>query len=396
MTLATQGIRFGAFAPGPSGGDTLEAINFWEQRTQRRQDIVNNFRKWGGETGRFSSAQISLKQAASNGRAPMVSWEPLSWDGTPGDYTLDRIDAGEHDEYIRSWAVGVRTLPFTIYMRPMHEMNGDWYHWSGNPELYVRVWRRIVDIFDDAGVDNVKWIWCVNTSDTKGWPALELYWPGESYVDILGIDGYNNYWGWRSFSEINMPPYQRVCALDADKPVWICETATSEYGATTINGPISLKVGSSKAAWIADMWATTGMERVEALLWFNEGKAHNWDIVSSTSALYEMRRQLRAAEGHVPPPPPYVPPVPDRVAIMADGYRAARLTWRQIPSFARGFKILRKTTQFTLVQTVPKTQLSVRLDGLTPGITHQFAVQSYTAVRNSAASQVVSYYVPDF
>ena len=407
MTLATQGIRFGAFAPGQAGGDALEACNLWEQHTLRRQDIVNSFRKWGGDTGKIDMALVSLKQVATNGRSPMVSWEPLHWDSTPGPYTLDAIVAGEHDAYIRSWALGIRSLGFTVYFRPMHEMNGDWYHWGGRPELYVRVWRRIVDIFREHGATNAKWVWCVNTSDSKDVDGrrfrMEDYWPGEDYVDILGIDGYNCYWGWRTFSQINMPPYKRVCALNPDMPVWICETATSEMTdplMATVDRAFTTASALSaapltKAAWIADMWKTSGMERVEALCWFNEGKGHNWALNSSSASLYEMRRQLRNAEGYAPPPQPYVPPVPDRVAILADGYRAARLTWRQVPSFARGFRVLRKTTSYSLERVVPKSQLSIRIENLAPGIVHFFAVQSYTAVRNSAASQVVSIYIPE-
>ena len=398
MSLATQNIKFGAFTPVLTGGDALEAINLWEMRLNRRMDVVNNFRKWGGDSGNFklSNTQKSLGHAAAHGRIPLISWEPLTWNDQAEQFTLDRIVAGDHDVYIRESAQVLRGLGFTIYIRPMHEMNGNWYHWSGDPDLYVRAWRHIVDIFDEEGVDNVKWVWCVNCSDSKDENgkiyALEKYWPGPSYVDVLGIDGYNCYGGWRTFSSINMSAYKRVCALDPNLPVWIVETATSESTPELLTARYSTSTLPSKAAWIQDMWATTGMERVQALLWFDQRnpKSYDWRIDSSSAAISELRRQVRLANGYVAPPPPYVPPVPDRVAVVPDGPGAVRLSWRIAPSFTRGYKVLRKTTALSVLQVVPKTQTSVRITDLEPGMIYTFGVQTYTLVRNSAASSLVS------
>lgn len=395
MSLATQGVRFGAFTPTLVGGDAMEAVNLWEMRLGRRMDLVNAFRKWGGDSGNFGLAAKSLKQAAANGRSPLVSWEPLNWDATLGPYRLSTIVAGNHDAYLRQWAEGVRALGFDIYFRPMHEMNGNWYPWSGEPELYVAAWRYIVDIFDEYGADNAKWVWCVNAADVGGIP-MERYWPGSSYVDVMGIDGYNCYGGWRSFSQINMNAYNRLCALDPDREVWMVETATDE-ARPEMKGAFTATAVHSKAEWIRDMWATEGMERVTALLWFDERNpsSYDWRIDTSSVALHELRRQLAAATGYVPAPPPYVPPVPEKVTVVP-GVRAGSVvvSWRGVPSFARGYKVLRKTTSFSVLQTVPRTQTSVAITGLDSGSLYSFAVQSYTLVRNSAASGIVSCFVP--
>ena len=72
-------------------------------------------------------------------------------------------------------------------------MNGDWFWWGaqskGNknrPEDFKTLWRQIHRIFKDAGVRNVLWCWSVSDQyETYG-----DYYPGDRYVDIIGVDTY--------------------------------------------------------------------------------------------------------------------------------------------------------------------------------------------------------------
>ena len=76
-------------------------------------------------------------------------------------------------------------------------MNGDWYPWGYQPHAtgrtFVAAWRHIVTLFRALGARNVTWLWTVNIiNDAHGGkiPRPSQWWPGNSYVNWVGIDGY--------------------------------------------------------------------------------------------------------------------------------------------------------------------------------------------------------------
>ena len=72
---------------------------------------------------------------------------------------------------VASWANSLRAPGRAIYLRPMHEMNGNWYPWAGgvngnSPALYVQAWRRLVTISRQHGARNVRFVWEPYTVDS--------------------------------------------------------------------------------------------------------------------------------------------------------------------------------------------------------------------------------------
>src|SRR5436305_951631 len=163
-------------------------------------------------------------------------------------------------------------------------MNGDWFSWgigvNGNTSAdYVAVWRHVVDIFRQENATNVRWVWCPNVMDTPQSVFAALY-PGDSYVDWVGLDGYN--WGtsqpgdrykqWTKLSDIFGASYDALIALTT-KPLMIAETASTE-------------LGGDKAAWITQGLLTDLPARfpaVRAVIWFDENKETDWRVNSSAS-----------------------------------------------------------------------------------------------------------------
>jgi beta-mannanase len=245
----------------------------------RQVGTVLWYQNWGGG-GWISSVQRHLLDGVSaSGRTPLLSWEP--WDpaaGTPNqpNFALRRIAGGDFDAYIATWAEQLREVGTTVYLRPMHEMNGNWYPWGGSvngnsPALYVQAWRRMHDIFVRRGATNVRWVWAPNNVDVPQTSAnqLERFYPGDSYVDVLGVDGYNwgtgqpGWAGWESFSEVFSTAYERLRRL-GPQPIWITEVGSAPQG-------------GDKSAWIRDMFARAGrMDRLEKIIWFNENKERDW------------------------------------------------------------------------------------------------------------------------
>ncbi len=244
-----------------------------ETNLGQRLDIVHWFMSWNN-----SWDENLVNSASQGGRLPMISWEAV---GAP----LEEIAAGHYDSYIQSWAEGIKAHEGLVYLRPFPEMNGEWTPWNGQPELFVAVWRRMVTIFDEAGTQNVRWVWAPNVTDEPRIDSnlMELYYPGEAYVDVLALDGYN--WGtsrtwseWTRFEDVFAQPYERIAKL-GNQPIWLAEVASSEDG-------------GNKAQWISEMFESTAFPRLEALVWFNEDKETSWNVDSSDAAIQAFQQSL--------------------------------------------------------------------------------------------------------
>jgi beta-mannanase len=238
--------------------------------------------------------QVSeLTAWAARGIVPVLTWQPLSdyANGPDAAYTLLTITAGNHDAEINAWATAAAAYGKPLYIRFAHEMNGDWYPWgqhiNGNtPAQYVAAWRYVVNKFRAAGATNVKWIWAPNVLYGTTWPITGLY-PGDSYVDVIGMDGYN--WGtsgdgpvgWYSFTTLFAGLYDQVRALAPSKPIIVAEVNSAESG-------------GDKAAWIKSAFLTEIPARfpaVQGVMWFDTtgGFDPNWSISTSSSALTAFR-----------------------------------------------------------------------------------------------------------
>lgn len=254
-------------------------LNDFVSMTGKTPAVVNWFQDWSGGFVREYFEDVSRR-----GATPMVTWEPKNYSRSGSavnqpDYALRTIIAGKHDTYIRNYARESAAWGKPMYMRFAHEMNGDWYPWAagvnGNTSAeYVAAWRHVHDIFRQEGATNVRWVWAPNHAFSGTTPFAELY-PGDAYVDWVGIDGYN--WGgsgWTSFADIFGPSY-RTLAQMTNKPMMIAETASAE-------------AGGDKAAWIRQALLKDvpyNFPRVKAVLWFNIDLERDWHVNSSPKSL---------------------------------------------------------------------------------------------------------------
>jgi hypothetical protein len=160
-------------------------------------------------------------------------------------------------------------------------MNGNWYPWGGTvngntPAAMVAAWRHIHDIFVSEGATNVKFVWCPNVDSVPNTSANSIasYWPGDGYVDMVGLDGYNfGGTAWRSFSQTFSSAYAKVTSLTS-KPVIVAEIACAG-------------VGGNKPAWISDMFKVipASFPRIAGIAWFDANKECDWRIESDTASL---------------------------------------------------------------------------------------------------------------
>lgn len=201
---------------------------------------------------------------------------------------LYSITEGHFDAFFADWAKQIKKVKGTVLLRILHEFNGDWYPWciannDNNPQLLVKAFKHIHDIFRTQQVTNVKFIWCPNSISfpQEKWNFIMDAYPGDEYVDFVGLDVYNGAGKsviWRSFRKEAIENYFILTQRLPGKPLFICETACRERKET------ETKSSQDKAGWIKQMSLalTTDMSKIKLLTWFNEKETFN--ISSSPGA----------------------------------------------------------------------------------------------------------------
>jgi hypothetical protein len=124
--------------------------------------------------------------AAIPGTTPMVSWNLPFADGA--------VASGGLDAYLRAQADAVKAYGKPVFIRPDWEMNASWYpQWNAPdvpPTAYIAAWRHVFDVFQSDGAANAAFVWCVNTWPGPGGTDASAWYPGDEYVDWVGVDGY--------------------------------------------------------------------------------------------------------------------------------------------------------------------------------------------------------------
>ncbi len=297
---AAAPIQLGAYVPNaPEDGRALDAF---ASMVGRKPDIVMSY---SNVTDPLLTA-TDIANLEARGETPMVTWQlyKSGWSGPT--ISLSDIAAGRYDGALRRAADLARSLPFEVMIRFGHEMNGDWYAWSGQPAAYRAAWRHIVAVFRQEGAGNVKWVWSPNV-DQGDYPFAR-YFPGDSWVDYVALDGYN--WGtagvgtnrWQTLSEVFSSSYRMIAQLSS-KPVIIAETSSSD-------------AGGDKAAWIKDGFLRTiprHFPRVRAVVWFNRSMEQDWRVDSSPASLRAYRDVVASSLYGGPEPAPALAPSPPTV-----------------------------------------------------------------------------------
>lgn len=305
-------LLIGAWLGDWPGGDNTMLPEF-ERKTGARLDLVDIFVDWYTPIANVSS---TIEYVHSQGRIPMITWEPHGFttvdivEGTTKTPLRDGRSLSLR-QYVQEFALGTCTAAkessLPVFMRPIHEMNGNWFWWGiafedpdgkrpNTNESHKAAWRTIHDTFEGRCGDRLEWVWAVNHFSTGGTSWMDTY-PGPRYVDYIGIDGYNwggnAEWGWQSFHTVFREPY---CAVtkSTSHPILIAELGSTEKG-------------GDKAAWITDAFdqVTSGKyPRVRGMVWFNDPKYEieikdnmDWPIDSSPRATAAFKESVEEVQG---------------------------------------------------------------------------------------------------
>lgn len=170
------------------------------------------------------------------------------------------------------------------------EANGPWYSYGtrkATAAQYVAVYRHVRGVLEKAGARDVTWAWTISNSPPITHPSLlEPLYPGDAYVDWVGVDGYfiGSEDSWEQV-------FGRVLAevrQFTGKPFLITET--------------SVQAGPRAAQWVRELFAGVESRRdVLGFIWFDFDKTteyrDDWRLKDDPAALAAFRAAAREYGG---------------------------------------------------------------------------------------------------
>lgn len=270
LVIENNTLEWGAYV----GYNVFDRENF-EQIIGEKIDLQAVFVHWGNE----NNFPIDITQGL-NERTLVIFWEAMDYNNESTEqkeFSYDAIINGDWDEYISSFAQEIKEYGNPVILIPFEEMNGDWYPWSisknnNSSEKHIEAYRHIHDLFNDAL--NVKFGWTIN-ADSE---FISSSYPGDEYVDYVGLDGFNFGDPWQSFNDIFSNSLIQLSKYE--KPIYIFSFACAE--------------GEEKAEWITNalLVEIPKYEKVKGWIWFNENKEKDWRVWSDEKSLEAFKSSL--------------------------------------------------------------------------------------------------------
>lgn len=231
----SEGVQFGAFTGPRAGESDRTAVLRGEATAGRQYDVVREFLTWDSafpdsfhtwlrDTGR--TMILSVRSRRSNGET--IPWQAII-DAQPGSPLYDDIER---------WADRVKAYGVPIYFTFNHEPESSASSTMGEAPQFIAAWRKIHGVFRTREVANAKFMWIM--TDYAFWVGEQArnhgpdWFPGEDYLDSMGIDAYNWYRcrtginnAWKSLEQI-VRPFRDFGAQYPDKELWLTEWASTE------------------------------------------------------------------------------------------------------------------------------------------------------------------------
>ena len=274
--------------PSPTQREPDMLIGVYQPNSPGSYGDISAFAAQAGFTPRITSYYSTFampfpvpfaRQAAAQGTTVLVQWQPR---GT----TNAAVAAGQDDAYIRQFALAAASVSWQVIVSYGQEMNGNWYQWgttgpgNSSPADYVAAYRHVVDLFRAEGVRNVTWLWDPNVSYAGSTPLAQVY-PGDAYVDWVGLDGYFAHPG-DTFASLFGPSVAELRALTG-KPLLIAEA-----GVTGAGGPPQLD----------SLFAGASLAGAVGVVYFDQAQSgdamhQDWRLENSPAGMTAFRSAVR-------------------------------------------------------------------------------------------------------
>lgn len=193
----------------PTGPANVDAFSQWLGRPVDIAAVFEASDSWDNIDGaEWQLGPWSQWVAAKPGRNISLAVPLLP----PHGATLAACSAGQYDVYWANLANNLSSYRLDrAYLRLGWEMDGSWYAWaapqgSGKEAHYAGCFRRVVQVMRRTQPANQwKFVW----NPTTAWSNplyLETVWPGNAYVDLVGVDLYDQSWASSTY------PYPAACS----------------------------------------------------------------------------------------------------------------------------------------------------------------------------------------
>lgn len=177
----------------------------------------------------------AIVSAQNFNQFPMITVQPFVKKGMEPKNLLRDITSGGYDEQILEMARILNKYPSQkVIIRWAHEMDlCQIYDWSTcNVGEFIPAYQHVVDLVRAQGATNALWVW----SPAGGNPNTSLFYPGDNYVDYIGItalssEDWDNFFGYstapRSLETILNERYG--IAEEFNKPFIVAELGISYH-----------------------------------------------------------------------------------------------------------------------------------------------------------------------
>ncbi len=201
----------------------------------------------------------TLAAINKNGSIPLIDWSCGN---------VSQISSGADDTIITTYAKSIKVYAKPVFLRWYWEMNipdsfnsqCDGY---GNGSAYIKAWQHIWNIFHSVNVPNVAFVWSPSVQKDAA-----QYYPGDTYVDWVGVDGYDRKGqGQSAFSNVFSSFYRQWSVHT--KPIIIAETAA---------------MATDQQAYLQGIQADlpSKFPDIKAIVYFDAtGSAGNWSLTGN-------------------------------------------------------------------------------------------------------------------
>jgi hypothetical protein len=248
LTDPASGKFLGVDAPGAP--DSLGSVKSFAAAAAARPNLIGEYMSWNDPLD-----TRAVTNAWSYGALYYMIWEPYHT-------SVAAIADGHSNAYITQVAQEIRALNLPVAISFGHEFNGWWYPWgttSTTAAQFVAAWQLIHRLFAAAQATNVIWIWNPNVISAEPQLPLDAWYPGDSYVDWVGITGYFGSTGPDTFDGVYGPTMQEIRGFTS-KPFLIAETSVQ-------TGPDSTTAAQSLVSGVSQQSDVLGF------IWFDYDKS---------------------------------------------------------------------------------------------------------------------------
>lgn len=254
-------------------GDPLnmKGIRSFARLTGTHPNIISYYSAWYED---FDTTAV--RKITNYGALPFVFLDS-------GRVPMGEVIDGSH--WLSGYAKEVKAFRKPVAISFDSDFNGPWWPWSEGHETakeYVTAWHHVVDVFRSVGANNVIWVWTV----AKGGPhtvRLRPWWPGNSYIDWVGVNGYYVR-PTDTFKSIFTKVFSEIRSF-SNHPILITETGANE--------------DSDRPRAIANLFRSSGF--VPGLLGFvyfdyskHKAGRRRWRIDDDTAALSAYRAAAKS------------------------------------------------------------------------------------------------------